>query len=117
MNCFENNFQIKDERPVFDVKDIVISSFGNGCIPSQAIDLRPAGYARLDAVARERGASIPQVALAWLLGRPGIAAPIVGASKMAHLEELVAAAAMKLEPAEIAALDAGYQPHPVLGHA
>ena len=72
---------------------------------------------RIGEVARARGASNAQVALAWLLGRPGIAAPIVGASKMAHLEELVAAAAMKLEPAEIAALDAGYQPHPVLGHA
>jgi aryl-alcohol dehydrogenase (NADP+) len=72
---------------------------------------------RIGEVARARGASNAQVALAWLLGRPGIAAPIVGASKMAHLEELVAAAAIKLEPAEIAALDAGYQPHPVLGHA
>ena len=72
---------------------------------------------RIGEVARARGASNAQVALAWLLGRPGVTAPIVGASKMAHLEELVAAAGMKLEPAEVAALDACYQPHPVLGHS
>jgi len=72
---------------------------------------------RIGEVARARGASNAQVALAWLLGRPGITAPIVGASRMAHLDELVAAAEMKLEPAEIAALDACYQPHPVLGHS
>jgi aryl-alcohol dehydrogenase (NADP+) len=72
---------------------------------------------RIGEVARGRGASNAQVALAWLLGRPGVTAPIVGASKMAHLEELVAAAGMKLEPGEIAALDACYQPHPVLGHS
>ena len=45
VDCFENNFQIKDERPVFNIKDVVICSFGNGSIPPQAIDLRPAGYA------------------------------------------------------------------------
>jgi aryl-alcohol dehydrogenase (NADP+) len=72
---------------------------------------------RIGGLARARGASNAQVALAWLLGRPGVTAPIVGASRMAHLEELVAAAGMKLDPAEIAALDAGYQPHPVLGHS
>ena len=72
---------------------------------------------RIGEVARARGVSNAQVALAWILGRPGVTAPIVGASKMAHLEELVAAAAMKLKPAEAAALDACYQPHPVLGHS
>jgi aryl-alcohol dehydrogenase (NADP+) len=72
---------------------------------------------RIAEVARARGISNIQVALAWLLGRPGVTAPIVGASKMPHLEELVAAAGMKLEPAEIQTLDACYQPHPVLGHS
>jgi aryl-alcohol dehydrogenase (NADP+) len=72
---------------------------------------------RIGEVARARGVSNAQVALAWILGRPGVTAPIVGASKMAHLEELVAAAGMKLEPAEVAVLDACYQPHRVLGHS
>jgi aryl-alcohol dehydrogenase (NADP+) len=72
---------------------------------------------RIGEVARARGVSNAQVALAWLLGRPGVTAPIVGASKMGHLEELVAAVGMKLEPAEIDSLGACYQPHPVLGHS
>jgi 1-deoxyxylulose-5-phosphate synthase len=72
---------------------------------------------RIGEVARARGVTNAQVALAWILGRPGVTAPIVGASRMAHLEELVIAAGMTLEPAEAAALEACYQPHPVLGHS
>jgi aryl-alcohol dehydrogenase (NADP+) len=58
-----------------------------------------------------------QVALAWLLHQPGITAPIVGATKMNHLEEAVAALEVELAPEEIAFLEEPYQPHPVLGHS
>lgn len=57
-----------------------------------------------------------QIALAWLLAKPGVTAPIVGASKLAHLDEAVAALAIRLEPEEMARLEAPYQPHAVLGH-
>ena len=70
---------------------------------------------RITEVARRRGISNAQVALAWLLRQPGVTAPIVGASKMAHLEEAVAALEVKLEEAETKAIDEPYQPHPVLG--
>jgi aryl-alcohol dehydrogenase-like predicted oxidoreductase len=56
-----------------------------------------------------------QVALAWLLQKPGITAPIVGASKPHHLEDAVAALSLGLTPDEIAALEAPYTPHPVVG--
>jgi len=58
-----------------------------------------------------------QVALAWLLAKPGVTAPIVGASKLAHLDEAVAAVSMTLEADEIAALEEPYRPHAILGHA
>lgn len=57
-----------------------------------------------------------QIALAWLLHQPGITAPIIGASKMPHLEEAVAALEIKLSPEECRFLEEPYQPHPVLGH-
>jgi aryl-alcohol dehydrogenase-like predicted oxidoreductase len=66
-------------------------------------------------VAAGRGAAPAQVALAWLLSRPAVAAPIVGATKLSHLEEAVASVGMRLEDAEIAALEAPYRPHPVKG--
>ena len=56
-----------------------------------------------------------QVALAWLLSKPAMTAPIVGATKPHHLEDAVAALALKLAPEEIAALEEPYTPHPVLG--
>lgn len=58
-----------------------------------------------------------QVALVWLLHQPGITAPIVGATKMNHLEEAVAALEVKLTPEEVSFLQEPYQPHPVLGHS
>jgi 1-deoxyxylulose-5-phosphate synthase len=57
-----------------------------------------------------------QIALAWMLHKPGISAPIIGASKMAHLEEAVAALDIQLSTEELASLEEAYQPHPVLGH-
>lgn len=72
---------------------------------------------RLVVLAAERGIKPAQLALAWLLHRPGVTAPIIGASKMVQLEEAVAAAAISLTPDEMHLLEEPYQPHPVLGHA
>ncbi len=71
---------------------------------------------RVSEIAHKRGAKNMQVALAWILAQPGIAAPIIGASKMVHLEDAVAALSVKLDEEEIKALAEPYQPHPVLGH-
>ena len=67
-------------------------------------------------VAAQRGVPPAQVALAWLLHKPGITAPIIGASKPHHLEDAAAAVDVKLSPEEIATLESPYVPHPVLGH-
>jgi aryl-alcohol dehydrogenase-like predicted oxidoreductase len=56
-----------------------------------------------------------QVALAWLLARPGITAPIVGATKPNHLQDAVAALTLRLSAEETTALEDAYSPHPVLG--
>src|SRR5437764_9475373 len=72
---------------------------------------------RISDIAKKRGISNAQVALAWILQQPGVTAPIVGASRMRHLEEAVAALSIKLEAEELKALAEPYQPHPVLGHA
>jgi aryl-alcohol dehydrogenase-like predicted oxidoreductase len=68
------------------------------------------------AVAGERGVPPAQIALAWLLGRPAVTAPIVGATKLRHLEDAVAAVDLPLSEEEVARLEAPYRPHPVLGH-
>jgi aryl-alcohol dehydrogenase-like predicted oxidoreductase len=70
---------------------------------------------RLAKVAGERGVPMAQVALAWLLTKPAIAAPIVGATKLHHLADAVAAVELKLTPEEVKALEEPYVPHPVLG--
>ena len=72
---------------------------------------------RITEIARKRGVSNAQVALAWMLQKPGITAPIVGASKMEHLEDAVAALKLKLDAAEVKALEEPYRPHPILGHS
>ena len=71
----------------------------------------------LRAVAAERGLAPAQVALAWLLGKPGVTAPIVGATRLAHLEDAIAALKVRLNGDEVARLEAPYRPHPVLGHS
>jgi 1-deoxyxylulose-5-phosphate synthase len=71
---------------------------------------------RLAEVAGERGVPQAQVALAWLLHRPGVTAPIVGATKLGHVDEALAAAELALSPDEIALLEQPYAPHRVLGH-
>jgi aryl-alcohol dehydrogenase (NADP+) len=72
--------------------------------------------ARVVELAGRLGHSPAQVALAWLLHRPDVTAPIIGASKMQHLEDAVAALAIKLSAEELAYLEELYQPHPILGH-
>ena len=72
---------------------------------------------RVSEVARQRGIPNMRVALAWVLQQPGITAPIIGASKMNHLDDAVAALGLKLEEAELKALAEPYRPHPVLGHS
>ncbi|HEX3809887.1 MAG TPA: aldo/keto reductase [Rhizomicrobium sp.] len=71
---------------------------------------------RVSEIAKKRGVPNAQVALAWMLQVPGITAPIVGASKMNHLEDAIAAEQLKLEPDEIKSLEEPYVPHRVLGH-
>jgi aryl-alcohol dehydrogenase-like predicted oxidoreductase len=70
---------------------------------------------RVGEIAEKRGVSRAQVALAWVLSKPVVTAPIVGATKPNHLEDAVAALSVKLTSEEIAALEEPYRPHPVLG--
>ena len=72
--------------------------------------------ARTVEVAQRIGAKPTQVALAWLLSKPGITAPIVGASKMSHLDDAVESLKVQLSPEDIKVLEEPYKPHPVLGH-
>ena len=79
------------------------------------IDPAPVVSAVAD-VASARGLPMAQVALAWLVDRPGVTAPIVGATKVEHLEDAVAALSVTLSDNEVAALEAPYRPQPISGH-
>jgi aryl-alcohol dehydrogenase-like predicted oxidoreductase len=68
-------------------------------------------------LAGRRGVTPAQIALAWLLHQDGVTAPIIGASKMPHLEQAVAALEIELSEDERTYLEGLYQPHPVLGHS
>jgi aryl-alcohol dehydrogenase-like predicted oxidoreductase len=72
---------------------------------------------RAQEVAAERGVSPSQIALAWVLNKPHISAPIIGSSKMEHLEQSIAALEIQLSPEEIKRLEEPYRPHGVLGHS
>ncbi len=72
---------------------------------------------RVVALAERLGRKPAQVALAWMLHKPYITSPIIGASKMAHLDDLVAALEVRLSPEDIASLEELYEPHPILGHS
>jgi aryl-alcohol dehydrogenase-like predicted oxidoreductase len=72
---------------------------------------------RVGRVAEARGLPRSQVALAWLLSRPGVTAPIVGATRPGHLEDAVAALSVTLTPEEIRSLEEPYLPHAVAGHS
>jgi aryl-alcohol dehydrogenase-like predicted oxidoreductase len=87
---------------------------------AQGMYYQPSDFAvadRVGEIARARGVPNAQVALAWILAQPGVTAPIVGASKMQHLEDAVAALSLKLDERELQALEEPYQPHKVLGHS
>jgi len=72
---------------------------------------------RITEVAKNRGVSNAQVALAWVLHQPGITSPIIGASKLHQLDELVAAMDLKLDAEELKRLSELYQPHAIIGHS
>jgi 1-deoxyxylulose-5-phosphate synthase len=86
---------------------------------AQGLYYQPSDFAvvdRVSEIARRRGVPNAQVALAWVMQQPGVTSPIVGASKMSHLEDAVAALSVKLDEAELKALAEPYPPHRVLGH-
>jgi aryl-alcohol dehydrogenase (NADP+) len=72
---------------------------------------------RVVELAERREVKPAQIALAWLLHQPGVTAPIIGASKMPQLDEAIQALKITLSSEELAALQAPYQPHGVLGHS
>jgi aryl-alcohol dehydrogenase-like predicted oxidoreductase len=84
-------------------------------IYSQTADADRQVVDRLGEVSEARGITRAQAALAWMLKKPAVTSPIVGATKPAHLEEAVASLSVDLSDAEIEALEAPYVPHPVAG--
>jgi aryl-alcohol dehydrogenase-like predicted oxidoreductase len=91
-----------------------------GSDPVLAAHYEDADFDVVDAVreiAGERGLPPAQVALAWLLGRPAVSATVVGATKLGHVDDAVAALEVALADEEVARLEAPYRPHPVIGHS
>jgi len=82
---------------------------------SQSEDADRKVVERLGQVAEHRGVPRAQLALAWLLSKPAITSPIVGATKAHHLQDAVAALSLRLTSEEVASLEEPYAPHPVLG--
>jgi len=70
----------------------------------------------VEQVAKRRGTGMAEVALAWLLARPGLTAPIIGATKLSHIDAAVRAVDLTLSKEEIAAIDAPYRAQPIRGH-
>ena len=69
----------------------------------------------LTEISKSRGVPMAQIALAWLLAKPGVTSPIIGATKPHHLDDALAALDLKLTPEEITRLEQPYIPHPTLG--
>ncbi len=85
---------------------------------AQKLYYRPSDFTvvdRLTEIATKRGVQNSQVALAWILAKPGVSAPIIGASKMAHLDQAIDALKIHLDESEMKLLEEPYEPHPVLG--
>jgi aryl-alcohol dehydrogenase (NADP+) len=85
---------------------------------AQKLYYRPSDFVvvdRLTEIAKKRGVQNAQIALAWILSKAGVSSPIIGASKMAHLDQAIEAMEIRLDEAEIKALEEPYEPHPVLG--
>ncbi len=81
---------------------------------------RPSDFTIVDRVteiAQSRGVKNAQIALAWMLSRPGVSAPIIGASKPYQLDDALGALSIQLTPEENQRLEEAYEPHPVLGHS
>ena len=72
--------------------------------------------ARVRSLAEAHGVPPARIALAWMLHKPGITAPIVGASKARHIEDAVGALSIKLTPEEMKTLEEPYVPHAIVGH-
>jgi len=72
---------------------------------------------RATEIAKERGVSASQIALAWVLNKPYISSPIIGATKMDHLDQAIVALDIKLSEDEVKRLEEPYKPHPILGHS
>ncbi len=72
---------------------------------------------RVEDLAKEKGVAPAQIALAWILNKPGVVSPIIGATKMRHLEQAVEAIEIQLAEGDMTYLEELYQPHPVLGHS
>jgi aryl-alcohol dehydrogenase-like predicted oxidoreductase len=88
-------------------------AFGDGLYTEADFDVVDA----VREVAQERGVPAAQVALAWLLGRPGVTAPIVGATKLTHMDDAIAAEGLELDEKEVERMEAPYRPHAVRGHS
>jgi aryl-alcohol dehydrogenase (NADP+) len=71
---------------------------------------------RVVELAEKRGVTPAQTALAWMLHKPGVTSPIIGATKTNHLEEAIAAVDIELSDEEVGSLEELYQPHPIRGH-
>jgi aryl-alcohol dehydrogenase-like predicted oxidoreductase len=71
---------------------------------------------RVEEVAAKRGVKPAQVALAWMLGKKHVSAPIVGASKAYQLEDAIGAVGIRLEEDEVKRMEEPYEPHRILGH-
>jgi aryl-alcohol dehydrogenase (NADP+) len=87
---------------------------------AQRFYYRPCDFAvvdRITEIAKKRGVPNAQIALAWVLAQPGITAPIVGASKMSHMDDALAALAIKLDADELKSLAQPYEPHAIIGHS
>jgi len=71
---------------------------------------------RVVELANKKGKKPAQIALSWMLSKPGVCSPIIGATKMSHLEEAVSSVSIKLTPEEISYLEELYKPHVISGH-
>lgn len=71
---------------------------------------------RLTEVSKRLGLTNAKVALAWILQKPGVTSPIIGATRMSQLDDAIEALSIKLAPEDVRALEEIYQPHPIIGH-
>src|SRR5262249_38751115 len=92
------------------------SDMFGGMLYRRTVEADAAVIDKLGETAAKRGLPRAQVALAWLLAKPGVTSPIIGATKPEHLSDAVAAVDVSLSGDEIAALEEHYAPHPVAGH-